>query len=169
MGALLEEDKEEGDGCTARLLHRDSAIARVSVHGEMESEKRCAENHPYSIDPRTGSVELPGGGGEGSHSGAGSHGRDTEFGGRSGANADHGIGGASELAKLFFKEAGTDTKSSREEIQEGSEGSIGSINFVWNAERVEEDDQQCQDQEKVTGMDCFNTDVDGSGTLLSHN
>jgi hypothetical protein len=66
MGALLEEDKKEGNGCTTHLLHHDSVIALVSVHGEMESEKRCSENHPYSIDPRTGSVELPGGGGEGS-------------------------------------------------------------------------------------------------------
>jgi hypothetical protein len=89
-------DKEKEGGRTARLLHRDSASTRECVHGEMESEKRRSEN--YSSINASDTAELPGGGGEGSHSGAGSHGRDTESGGRSGVDADHGVGGTSGVA-----------------------------------------------------------------------
>jgi hypothetical protein len=132
----------------------------------MESEKRSSENLS-SINARA-ITELSGGGGEGGCSGVGCHGGDSDSGGRCGVDADHGVGGTSEVTEFVFKGTCSDAKSSTEEIQKSSEGFVGCFYSGGYAERIEEDDEQCQGQEKVTGMDCINNSDDGSDDLLSH-
>jgi hypothetical protein len=131
----------------------------------MESEKRSSEIL-LSINT-SDSVELSGGGKERGCSGAGCHGGDSDSGRRCSVDADHGVGGTSEITEFVCKGTCSDTKSSTEEIQKSFERFVGSFYSGGNAERVEENDEQCQSQEEVTGMNCINNSVDGSDVLPS--
>jgi hypothetical protein len=164
-GVLPGRDKEVEAGYSDRLLHCVCVSSREGVHGEMESEKRSSEILP-TINT-SDSVELSGGGGERDCSGAGCHGGDSDSGRRCGIDADHGVGGTSEITEFVCKGTCSDPRSSTEEVQESFEGFVGSFYSGGNAERFEENDEQCQSQEEGIGMKCINNSVDGSTALPS--